>query len=867
MTPLEHALAYAALGWRVHSIPAGLKHPGRDSWQLEASSDPAWITARWTAHSDHGVCIATGPGSGIVAIDVDAYKPGVAEAWEDFLAAHGELPETVEAITGRGGRHLLFKHPAGEPIGNADHMMPPGVEVKSHGGQIVVAPTISPDSGRAYAWEVEHDPLDGYPVAEMPAWLVTLLRTPRPEQAARSKRVPHAGTDSIVDRFVAEHTWPELLVPAGWSYHSTRADRGGSYELWTRPGKQPRDGISASLYYQGSDVLKVFTSSAAPLAGGQTYTRFGFWAALHHQGDHSRAAGAYRREVNSAAGEISLRPTTLTEAGPEVADEAPDGPLEQPYTDLGNARRLVESHGHDLRWAPQFGSWLMWDGMRWAEDVTGEAHRRAKAVVDGFYTEMATTISDERRKKLFGHWMRSQSSGRIDAMVQLARTEPGVPVTVAELDGDPWLFNTRSGAIDLRSSTLSVGERRHLVTKLAPVAHDPAATCPTWRWFVDWAMQGDAELVGFLQRAVGYSLTGSVAEQCLFFLHGSGANGKSTFLNVVQRLAGDYALAAEADLLLATTHERHSTGIADLVGRRLVVVQETDDGRRLAEATVKQLTGGDTIRARRMRQDNFEFRPTHKLWMAANHRPMVRGTDHGIWRRIRMVPFLNAVAPDAQDPALFDKLLVELPGILNWALEGCSQWRHGGLRPPPAVLNATQEYRTEQDHIGRFLDDCCELANDVCVSARDLRAAYERWCEENGERPWSAKAMAPQLVDRGCERVKGGYTRAWSWVGVTLADRPELATAAMMVSRMAQANGSRADASTAPATHATHGQWVAGSTSLPGEMSHRDPCDPSACSPYAHAHTEGDTDNGSHGSRPASGTPSSTPDHDELELF
>lgn len=443
--------------------------------------------------------------------------------------------------------------------------------------------------------------------------------------------------------------------------------------------------------------------------------------------------------------------------------------IDQPYTDLGNTRRLVADHGHDLRYAPQWGTWLVWEGMRWREDITGEAHRRAKAVVDGMLTQMATLVGDDARKQLYKWWQRSQAAARIDAMVHLARTEPEIPVRVDQMDADPWALNTSSGTVDLRTGAITGADRRAMVTKLAPVHVEPASACPTWEWFIDWAMQGDAELVAFLRRAVGYSLTGTVGEQCLFFLHGGGANGKSTFLTVLQHMLGDYAASAEPDLLLATQNERHPAGIADLLGRRLVVVQETDEGRRLAEATVKVLTGGDTIKARRMRENFFEFRPTHKLWMAANHRPSVRGTDHAIWRRIRMIPFLASVAPDDQDPTLLDRLLAELPGILQWALAGCREWRSEGLRPPAAVLNATAEYRTEQDHVGRFLEECCTLADGLTITARDLRDAYEKWCSENGERPWSAKAMAPHLIDRGCvtQRAGGGASRLWRGVALT----------------------------------------------------------------------------------------------------
>ena len=344
MTPLEHALAYSALGWRVAPVPVGFKYPhGIDDWQVKATTDPERIRRYWALNPDHGICIATGPGSGIVAIDVDTYNGG-GESWAELLARLGvDEPDTVEAVTGGGGRHLILAHPddSGPVITNAAHAMPPGVDVRGEGGQIVVAPTIHPTTGARYEWEVEHDPLEGYPVAPMPAWLVELLRTPAPAQVARAERgTTYTGVDSIVDRFAADHTWPELLEARGWTFDSARTEAGGTYELWTRPGKDR--GVSASLYYQGSDVLKVFTSNAAPLRSGETYTRFGFFAAYEHDGDHKAAAGAYRRQIRG----LELVPTPAPppaqpEERQDVIDTAEVEPRRRPGI-IHNARQLDE---------------------------------------------------------------------------------------------------------------------------------------------------------------------------------------------------------------------------------------------------------------------------------------------------------------------------------------------------------------------------------------------------------------------------------------------------------------------------------------------------------------------------------------------
>ncbi len=300
MTPLEHALAYAQLGWRLAPIPPTFKYPHKvDNWQQKATADPDKIRKHWGTHPDHGICVPTGPGSGIVAIDIDSYKGGD-EGWAELEALHGPAPETVEAITGGGGRHLLFRHPIDGPVitNAAAAHLPAGIDVRGDGGQICIAPTIHP-SGTPYAWEVEHDPLDGYPIADLPTWLLELLTRPPVAQEARREVAPYAGGDSIVDLFAANHTWPQLLEADGWTFHSRRSD----CEMWTRPGKNARAGASATLYYKGSDVLKVFTASPpAGLAENGTYTRFGYYMFTRHGGDAEAAGRAYRCEINGTTG-------------------------------------------------------------------------------------------------------------------------------------------------------------------------------------------------------------------------------------------------------------------------------------------------------------------------------------------------------------------------------------------------------------------------------------------------------------------------------------------------------------------------------------------------------------------------------------
>lgn len=450
----------------------------------------------------------------------------------------------------------------------------------------------------------------------------------------------------------------------------------------------------------------------------------------------------------------------------EEAFEPVDEPAVVRETDLGNARRLVEMHGRELRYVPPWGTWLVWDARRWRRDVKGEVVERAKSVTEALWAEVARETDSERRKQLARWAAQSETANRIEAMVKLARTEPGIAVEPDDLDADPWLLNVASGTIELRTGKHRAHQPEDLMTKLAPVAFEPASGCPTWLAFLERIIP-DPAVRAFLQEAIGYSLTGVTSEQVLFFAHGAGANGKSTLTDTMQSLLGDYARQAEPGLLLAR-QDAHPTGVADLHGARLVIATEVEEGRRLAETTVKQLTGGDRIKARLMRQDFFEFTPTHKLFLQGNHRPVVRGTDHAIWRRLRLIPFTVTIPREEQDRRLVERLRRELPGILNWAIEGCLRWGRSGLSEPEAVVAATSRYRSEMDLLGGFLEECCVVDDHAKASAASLYKAYREWLDDNGERLVSQKSFGTALGERGFDKRKHGQDRRAYWFGVGL---------------------------------------------------------------------------------------------------
>ena len=435
--------------------------------------------------------------------------------------------------------------------------------------------------------------------------------------------------------------------------------------------------------------------------------------------------------------------------------------------DAGNVERLADRHGANLRYCYPWNKWLVYDGARWRVDDRGAVVRLAKDTARGIFEEAKEAADDAAAKRL-GKWASdSLSEGKLRSMLSLAQSEPGVPVLPEEMDTSKDLLNVLNGTVDLRTGELREHRREDLITKVSPIEYDPDATAPTWTATLERVLPS-AEVRAFFKKLCGYALTGDVSEQMLPVLYGTGANGKSTVLNALLAVLGDYGMQAAPDLLVSKKGS-HPTELADLFGMRFVASIEVEDGSRLAESLVKQLTGGDRVKARRMRQDFWEFEPTHKVLMACNHKPQVRGTDNAIWRRLRLVPFTETIPPVEQDRNLPEKLRAELPGILAWAIEGCLEWRREGLQAPQEVRQATGAYRAEMDVLGAFLRECCELGAEHNEAAKDLYAAYRRWCEEGGERPENQRKFGSRLTDRGSfERYRGGSDGGHRWRGVSL---------------------------------------------------------------------------------------------------
>lgn len=595
----------------------------------------------------------------------------------------------------------------------------------------------------------------------------------------RLEELPLYGVERLAD-------WPEdrpvILVEGEKAADAINAT-GYLFAVGTVTGASGAPGYEAFAPLKGREVVmwpdaddagrRHMEKNAEKLAQVADYLRLYDWSEAPKKGadaaDHpavltesEKALGILLNDLLGAPEWAPARPSS----GPPPPNGRDRGTGEQSggfnLTDLGNAERFVARHGGDVRYCYPWGKWLTWTGTRWERDDSGRVYRLAKEAVRGIYAEAAAAEDEGRRRAIAKHATSSEAKNRIEAMLELAKSD--VPVSPDDLDADPWLLNAENGTMDLRTGELGPHRRGDLLTKMAGAKYHLEAKAPAWETFLKRVLPGQ-ELRRFVQRGAGYSATGDTSEQCLFLSHGGGNNGKSTFQEALGEVLGDYAMRAPTEMLMAKRSGGVPNDVARLKGQRFVTASETEEGRRLAESLVKDLTGQDTITARFMRAEFFDFKPTHKLWLATNHKPEIRGTDNAIWRRIRLIPWSVVVPPAERDRKLPEKLRTEAAGILAWVVRGCLEWRRGGLGEPEEVRNATASYRAEQDVLATFMEERCVVTPNASAPATPLYQAYKSWCEESGEKVETQKKFGMRLAERGFEREKSGV---YYWLGLGL---------------------------------------------------------------------------------------------------
>jgi putative DNA primase/helicase len=441
-------------------------------------------------------------------------------------------------------------------------------------------------------------------------------------------------------------------------------------------------------------------------------------------------------------------------------------PRSFPLTDSGNAELIASLFGDRVRFDHRRDKWLIWKNNYWAEDCDGEVFRMAKQAARARLRDAADLSNDAKRREAVTWARLSESSYRLKAALDLARYTEPITDPGDKWDSEPFLLNVGNGVVDLRSGCLRPGVPADRISRHTMVVYDPLAGCPRFEEFLNQVFLRD-DIIRFIQKAIGYCLTGDVREQCLFLCYGEGGNGKSTLLETVRNLLGDYAHNLPFSAFELKARSGASNDIAGIVSKRFVTSAETSQNVAFNEARVKALTGGDRCTARFLYGEFFTFAPTAKFWLAFNHKPRVADNSYGFWRRVRLIEFPLKFEGISDDKELAAKLNAESSGILAWAVRGCLLWQQEGLEQPLSLRQATKAYRQESDTIGKFLDDCYQIDPSGFVTSGGLREVYLRWCADSGEKPLDARSLAEGLRGHNLTSGQMGHARTRGWKGLT----------------------------------------------------------------------------------------------------
>ncbi|AYN58747.1 DNA primase/polymerase [Arthrobacter phage Peas] len=820
MSTLEAAKELAAAGLSVVPVMTdGTKRPAGGWKEYQTLRASTTKLHEWFAQGNQGIGIITGTISGNLEMsEVEgrgadrlpeiaqlATDTGLGDLWARLCA--GWLEQSPS-----GGWHWFykisypegFKFPGNTKLAKAANKETLA-ETRSEGGFVVVAPsagTVHPSGkpwvrvagGPSTIPTITPDEREAFH-----ALLGTLNEyTPEVTQQAFSvtttQRDPLEGT-TPGDDFENKTTWADILQPAGW----TKLFTSGRTTYWRRPGKTL--GMSATTgNAEDRDRLYVFTSSTE-FEQETPYTKFGAYALLHHRGDHAAAASELRKKGHGSEPQRPVRvplpgklhsvptvtpaPLPQSDLTPHVQQmtagtaalatvhdiddhRAPSVTLQR--SDDGNAQALIDQYGDRLRYCSERGRWLAWNGnaWEWQHGTGGAAREYAKAIARAL-PDAGTEAQNHKRRAL-------SAKGTSDMLIQ-AQTDPRITVTIDQLDAHPWELNTPGGIIDLRTGQLTPPDPTKLHTRITACAPDFNADTTLWQTFLNQTFPEGEGLIAYMQRLVGYSAVGEVREHILPFAYGGGGNGKGVFLEAIKGVLGDYATTSPNGFLMASNYAPHTTEIARLAGQRMVICSEVNEDDKFDEAKVKALAGGDTLTARFMRQDDFTFKPTHQLWLMGNHQPAVESGGHSFWRRLRLIPFTHTV-PDSQMIEDLQGILARDhgPAVLAWIARGAAEYAAKGLQEPAGVKAATEDYAHSVDTVGRFIEEECTLhpgtaAAHLATDVSAIRAAYERWCLDNGETALRGRAFQSQIRRHGvltgaqAPRGTGGARR---YGGITL---------------------------------------------------------------------------------------------------
>ncbi len=720
---LGEALALAARGFRV--FPVDGKLPRVKAWQRHATTDEAQIRAWWAHWPNADIGIAGGREAGIFVVDMDPRNGGEA-SFAALEGEHGAFPSTYTVMTGGDGAHLYYVYPDdGAPNGWRKEIAR-GVDIKADGGY-VVGPGSLHASGKRYAI------LDDVPIAPAPAWLLELACKPAPAEKPPKRDVFADAADAPDRPYVGAAVRDEVARVAA-ATEGTRNDQ-----------------LNTSAFSLGTLV------GAGELERAHAERRL-LAAAVKAGLPESEAARTVASGLDAGTAKPRELPTTFR------------------LTDLGNAERFAQDHKDAAIFVHQWNAWLLWNGRTHTRDAQEQIRALGKQTVRNILRQAGQCEDDERRKLLTAHATKSESRAALAAMISLAQSElAGSP---DQFDQHRDLLNCANGVVDLRSGELRPHRREDYFTKLTPIEYATAGPKRhRWDQFLREIFRGDEELVGYVKRFVGYSLTGHTREHAFFVLYGGGRNGKGRFIRQLMALLGDAARTTAFGTFTVDREQgsKNTPALAKLCGMRLVVAGEPDEGTRLSESVIKSLTGEDEIEACAKYESPFTFTPQFKIVLHTNHRPEIRGTDLAIWKRPRMIPCLATFDGQDGNPApdleLDAKLDAERSGILAWAVEGAVEWYRVGLGTCAAVEAATADYRAASDALAPFLEECVQVAEAATFTPNHaIYGVYTRWCTRNGVEPWRADTLSKRLVARGYRPDKHGGVRGFRGVGLRPAE-------------------------------------------------------------------------------------------------
>lgn len=708
---VDAARAYHARGWVSVPLLPGQKRPEGNEWQ-NLQSDPEAFEQDF-ANMNIGVLLGTSSGN---LFDVDLDHETIVRLARHFL------PKTP-AIFGRASKpqsHYLYRAPEDATVRRITFKDVDGqmlAEIRGNGHQTMLPPSVHP-SGEDIVWnDPTALPLDCHP--------------------------------ETVELALGWACAAAMLV-RGWdSWKDSHHDLIGALA-----GGLIRGGISPAAIETLIRALTLYAGDHEPL----DRLRIAYDTIRKFQEDPTEPITGFPALREIIGGERVARLLKWLQL-PSVSDSKSD-------TDNGNANRFVDAFGEDVRFVHEWDAWLLWDGTRWKRDEREAIIGLAREIPGQILAEAVKHPDDTRQKALVKWAMQSQSVNRLLAIPRLARTDERVTIAAEALDSDPFAFNVANGTVNLRTGGITQHDKSEGITLYSPVTYNPRAPYPMWESFLTAVFAGDEELISFVQRCVGYSLSGSTKEQSLFLVNGPQGTGKTTFIETIRLLFGSYGRNADPSTFMQKRNTSRATPeIAQLQGARFVSSSETEENERMASGLVKRLSGSTRITAANLYAAPFEFDPVLKLWIDTNFRPRVSAEDDAIWARIVLLPFEVVFRHTPIEVKDYKSVLKsELPGILRWAVEGCLAWQADGLQRPESVEKALAGYRDENDAVGAFIEDVCITGPDVSCGVRELYHAFSAWAHDTNEYQYKERHFKQIMERRGfySEKQTGGMR----WLGI-----------------------------------------------------------------------------------------------------